>query len=99
MQLDQINYLSSYGFTVRKLQVLDLILLGGAFCVGGNSKRIYKGVNLVEHSLACDEPVVYVALNYRVNYFGFLASKELAKDNAAHGGGVGNYGYQFRYAS
>jgi carboxylesterase type B len=46
----------------------------------------------VEHSLEWNEPVVYVAINYRVNFFGFLASKELAKDNAAHGGGVGNYG-------
>jgi carboxylesterase type B len=66
--------------------------LGGAFCIGGNSKSFYNGVQTVEHSLEWNEPVVYVALNYRVNFFGFLASKELAKDNAAHGGGVGNCG-------
>jgi acetylcholinesterase len=53
---------------------------------------MYHGASLVEHSLEWDEPVVYVSINYRVNFFGFLASKELAKDNAAHGGGVGNYG-------
>jgi carboxylesterase type B len=68
------------------------LMLGGGFSFGGNSKGLYKGVNLVEHSIQWGEPVVYVAINYRLNYFGFLASKELAKDNAAHGGGVGNYG-------
>lgn len=66
--------------------------LGGAFCIGGNSKSFYNGVQTVEHSLEWNEPVVYFAINYRVNFFGFLASKELIKDNAAHGGGVGNYG-------
>ena len=53
---------------------------------------MYHGASLVEHSLEWDEPVVYVSINYRLNFFGFLASKELVKDNAAHGGGVGNYG-------
>lgn len=70
-------------------------MLGGAFCSGSNSKKFYNGANLVEHSVECREPVVYVAINYRVNFFGFLASKELAKDNEAHGGGVGNYGNYF----
>ena len=53
---------------------------------------MYQGVNFVEESLKLDQPVVFVGINYRVNFFGFLASKELAKDNAQHGGGVGNYG-------
>jgi carboxylesterase type B len=65
---------------------------GGAFCIGGNSKGIYNGTALVEESLKLNEPVVYVGINYRLNFFGFLASKELAKDNAKHGGGAGNYG-------
>jgi len=60
--------------------------------MGGNSKAFYNGCNLVEHSLKWNEPIIYVAVNYRVGFFGFLASKELAKDNASHGGGVGNYG-------
>lgn len=71
---------------------VDLAYLGGAFCIGSNSKGLYKGANLVEHSIEWGQPIVYVAINYRVNFFGFLASKELVKDNAAHGGGVGNYG-------
>ena len=68
------------------------LIEGGAFSIGSNSKKIYHGANLVEHSIKLDEPIVYVAINYRLNFFGFLASKELIKDNAAHGGGVGNYG-------
>ena len=64
---------------------------GGAFSIGSNSKAFYNGANLVEHSIEWNEPIVYVAINYRLNFFGFLASKELIKDNAAHGGGVGNY--------
>lgn len=65
---------------------------GGAFSMGANSKKFYHGANLVEHSIKWNEPIVYVAVNYRLGFFGFLASKELAKDNAAHEGGVGNYG-------
>jgi carboxylesterase type B len=72
----------------------DVAYLGGVFCIGGNSKGLYKGANFVQHSIEWGEPVVYVAINYRVNFFGFLASKELIEDNAAHGGGVGNYGSQ-----
>jgi len=53
---------------------------------------MYNGVKTVHNSIEWGEPVITVSLNYRVNYFGFLASKELIKDNAAHGGGVGNYG-------
>lgn len=53
---------------------------------------MYNGVKTVQHSIEWGEPVITVSLNYRLNYFGFLASKELIKDNAAHGGGVGNYG-------
>lgn len=65
---------------------------GGAFSFGSNSKKVYHGANLVEHSIKLNEPMIYVAINYRLNFFGFLASKELIQDNAAHGGGVGNYG-------
>jgi carboxylesterase type B len=68
--------------------------LGGGFCFGSGSEVFYNGVQTVEHSLEFGEPVIQVTINYRVNFFGFLASKELEKDNAAHGGGVGNYGSQ-----
>ena len=73
------------------------LTLGGAFSIGSNTDPLYCGVNLVEHSLKLDKPVVFVSLNYRVNFFGFLASKELAADNAKYEGGVGNYGWSLNH--
>jgi carboxylesterase type B len=68
------------------------LTVGGAFSIGANSEPPYNGFRTVELSMKLNKPVVFVALNYRVNFFGFLASKELAADNAKHEGGVGNYG-------
>jgi carboxylesterase type B len=75
-----------YSFVFRKLRI------GGAFSIGANSEPPYNGVRTVELSMKLNKPVVFVAINYRVNFFGFMASKELAADNAKHEGGVGNYG-------
>ena len=80
-----------YGTFIKSV----MVIVGGAFSIGGNSKKTYHGESFVERSISLDEPIVYVSINYRLNFFGFLASKELIKDNAAHGGGVGNYGIQF----
>ncbi|KAF9972073.1 hypothetical protein BGZ73_004876 [Actinomortierella ambigua] len=73
---------------------------GGAFRVGGNGLPIYDCTNLVAQSIERKKPVVVVVLNYRVNYFGFLASKELKEeiDNDPSLTGeqkaVGNWGLQ-----
>ncbi|KAL1666163.1 Alpha/Beta hydrolase protein [Schizophyllum commune] len=70
-----------------KLPVLVWIF-GGGFEIGSTS--MYDGGIIVERSLAIDEPVIYVSMNYRVAAFGFLASQEV-KDAA-----VGNLGLQDR---
>ncbi|KAF9947583.1 hypothetical protein BGZ72_010458, partial [Mortierella alpina] len=49
----------------------------GAFVWGSNAAPLYDAVNLVQHSIQLDLPVIVVTMNYRVNIFGFLASKEL----------------------
>ncbi|KAG0264068.1 hypothetical protein DFQ27_001425 [Actinomortierella ambigua] len=73
---------------------------GGAFRVGGNGIPLYDGTNLVAHSIKRKKPVIVVVLNYRLNYFGFLASKELKEeiDNDPSLTGeqkaVGNWGLQ-----
>ncbi|KII88128.1 hypothetical protein PLICRDRAFT_140103 [Plicaturopsis crispa FD-325 SS-3] len=59
-------------------------IYGGGFSSGSTS--IYSGVPLVERSVALGEPVIYVSMNYRLNAFGFLASKEVKE------AGVGNLG-------
>ncbi|KAL1742048.1 Alpha/Beta hydrolase protein [Schizophyllum fasciatum] len=63
-------------------------IFGGGFEIGSTS--MYDGGIIVKRSLALNEPVIYVSMNYRVAAFGFLASQEV-KD-----AGVGNLGLQDR---
>ncbi|KAG9325635.1 hypothetical protein KVV02_000660 [Mortierella alpina] len=37
---------------------------------------LYNSVNFVQHSIRLERPVIVVVDNYRLNGFGFLASKE-----------------------
>ncbi|KAF9570531.1 hypothetical protein EC968_001700 [Mortierella alpina] len=53
---------------------------GGAFTWGSNADPLYDAVNLVQHSIQLNLPVIVVAINYRINVFGFLASKELQEE-------------------
>ncbi|KAI0741825.1 carotenoid ester lipase precursor [Daedaleopsis nitida] len=59
---------------------------GGAFALGSNAMPVYNGSRIVERSVEIGEPVVFVAINYRLNVFGFLGGHEV-KD-----AGVGNLG-------
>ncbi|KAF8259500.1 carotenoid ester lipase precursor [Lactarius quietus] len=52
----------------------------------GGSTTMYDGGIIVNRSLALNEPIIYVSMNYRLSAFGFLASQEV-KD-----AGVGNLG-------
>jgi carboxylesterase type B len=61
-------------------------IYGGAFETGSTAK--YNGTIIVNRSIALNEPVIYVSMNYRLSAFGFLASQEV-KD-----AGVGNLGLQ-----
>jgi para-nitrobenzyl esterase len=56
---------------------------GGGFIAGAGSEPRYSDSPLV------DKGVVLVTLNYRLGVFGFLATDDLAKENAGH---AGNYG-------
>ncbi|KAG9325617.1 hypothetical protein KVV02_000642 [Mortierella alpina] len=53
---------------------------GGAFTWGSNADPLYDAVNFVQHSIQLHLPVIVVTINYRVNVFGFLASKELQEE-------------------
>ncbi|KAF8937526.1 Alpha/Beta hydrolase protein [Dissophora ornata] len=53
---------------------------GGANRDGSNAVPLYNASNFVQHSIQLNQPMIIVAVNYRVNMFGFLASKELVKD-------------------
>ncbi|RDX42833.1 carotenoid ester lipase precursor [Lentinus brumalis] len=66
-----------------KLPVL-VFIFGGGFTVG--STAWFPGQDFVQHSVDMNQPVVFVAMNYRLNALGFLGGKEI-KD-----AGVGNLG-------
>ncbi|PNP79285.1 hypothetical protein FNYG_07361 [Fusarium nygamai] len=70
---------------------------GGAFMGGSQSiqlsgREIYDATDLVRASIAREQPVVVVTINYRVGLLGFLTSEKLAERSRAHGEAVGNYG-------
>ncbi|OAP54372.1 hypothetical protein AYL99_11473 [Fonsecaea erecta] len=57
---------------------------GGGFVFGdGNSE--FDGNYLVEHALEKGKPIIFVAMNYRLGFFGFLSSKELSAEASASG--------------
>lgn len=64
-----------------KLPVLFWIF-GGGFEFGSTSAL--DGSNLVKKGVALGEPFIYVAVNYRIGGFGFLAGKELADEGATN---------------
>ncbi|TFK87023.1 carotenoid ester lipase precursor [Polyporus arcularius HHB13444] len=75
-----------------KLPVLFWIY-GGGFVTGSNAMPVYNGTAIVQRSMDLNEPVLFVALNYRLNVFGFLGGQEI-KD-----AGVGNLGLQDQRAA
>lgn len=64
-----------------KLPVLFWIF-GGGFELG--STQLYDGANIVAKSVALGQPIVWVAVNYRVGGFGFLGGKEIKADGASN---------------
>ncbi|KAL9089379.1 MAG: hypothetical protein Q9159_002595 [Coniocarpon cinnabarinum] len=57
-------------------------LFGGGFELGWSSQ--YTGANLIPKSVSLGLPVIYVAVNYRVSGFGFLAGQELQQNGSTN---------------
>ncbi|KAF4550949.1 Carboxylesterase-like protein 10 [Elsinoe fawcettii] len=57
-------------------------IYGGGFETGDIAR--YNGQNIVSASIDLDAPVVFVAVNYRLNGFGFLRGKEVAAAGASN---------------
>ncbi|KAI0793611.1 carotenoid ester lipase precursor [Fomes fomentarius] len=68
-------------------------IYGGGFAQGSNAMKIYNGSAIVQRSIDIGEPIIYVAMNYRVNVFGFLGGQEVQEE------GVGNLGLQDQRAA
>lgn len=64
-----------------KLPVLFWIF-GGGFELGAT--QMYDGTSLVRESVAQGKPIIFVAVNYRVGGFGFLAGKEILADGSSN---------------
>ncbi len=56
-------------------------IFGGAFVIGSGNMPVYSGAHLARHG------VVYVAANYRVGVFGFLALAQLTAQSRHHASG------------
>ncbi|KAJ8062236.1 hypothetical protein OCU04_008788 [Sclerotinia nivalis] len=67
--------------THSKLPVLFWIY-GGAF--GAGSTQTFDATQLIQTSISSRQPFIYVAVNYRVGGFGFLAGSEIYKDGSAN---------------
>lgn len=75
-----LNVWSSY--KVYENKPVLVYIHGGAYNTGGSSAAIFDGTNVAK------EDVVYVSINYRLGYLGFMATEALAAEND----GAGNYG-------
>ncbi|KAF7892326.1 uncharacterized protein EAF01_010406 [Botrytis porri] len=64
-----------------KLPVLFWIY-GGAFADG--STQSFDATQLLQTSISSAQPLIYVAVNYRLGGFGFLAGSEILKDGSSN---------------
>ncbi|KAG0039421.1 hypothetical protein BGZ82_008391 [Podila clonocystis] len=81
-----------------------VFIYGGGFRDGSNAMALYDATNMCAQSIQLGRPVVVVAINYRLNYLGFMSSAELVQDinsdprlssatgNNHHNKSVGNWG-------
>ncbi|KAI0699614.1 carotenoid ester lipase precursor [Cerioporus squamosus] len=63
-------------------------IYGGGFSGGSNAMPGYNGTAIVQRSINIGEPVIFVAVNYRLHVFGFLGGREVKE------AGIGNLGLQ-----
>ena len=52
---------------------------GGGFTQGSTGNPRFNMSFMVEHSVAMGQPIIGISINYRLNAFGFLSSKEVSK--------------------
>ncbi|CAD6888653.1 unnamed protein product [Tilletia laevis] len=60
-----------------KLPVMVWIY-GGGWQVGSSIQKVINGTDLVDASIASNEPIIFVSIQYRVGVFGFIGGKEAA---------------------
>ncbi|KAI9056969.1 alpha/beta-hydrolase [Trametes sanguinea] len=66
--------------TAQKIPVL-VWFYGGAFMNGAASDPEFNPTFLIQRSVAIGKPIMFVSVNYRVNTFGFLASRHVPPED------------------
>ncbi|KAK3848424.1 MAG: Alpha/Beta hydrolase protein [Linnemannia gamsii] len=74
-----LSALTEKGVVTAQVPVMAWIHGGGLKC-GANCEPLYDARNFVEQSIKLNQPVIVVAMNYRLSAYGFLVSKELQQD-------------------
>jgi carboxylesterase type B len=59
---------------------------GGSFWFGSKDEPTTAGTGLVKQSVENGTPVIHVAINYRLGFFGFAQSDELEKEGSENAG-------------
>ncbi|KAF8261988.1 carotenoid ester lipase precursor [Lactarius quietus] len=70
-----VNVVAPANATPRSKLPVVVWIYGGGFDDGASAN--FDGTVIVNRSIALEQPVVYVSLNYRLAAFGFLASQEV----------------------
>ncbi|KAG9070523.1 hypothetical protein KI688_008061 [Linnemannia hyalina] len=75
---------TSAALTSSELLPVMVWIYGGSFRAGTNSSPLYDCTEMLLTGIDLQKPFIAVAINYRVNYLGFLSSSELLLDNQHH---------------
>ncbi|OGM50678.1 hypothetical protein ABOM_000454 [Aspergillus bombycis] len=59
---------------------------GGGHALGSASEVLYNPDGLIRQSVADGQPLIYVAINYRLGFFGFATSKTMAEHKQTNAG-------------
>jgi len=70
------------GTTASSNLPVVVYIFGGGFELGWSS--MYNGNNLIAKSVMLGKPIMFVAMNYRVGGFGFLAGSDLAAEGSTN---------------
>ncbi|KAG9197979.1 hypothetical protein G6514_000626, partial [Epicoccum nigrum] len=74
-----LNVVRPSGYENKKLPVAFWIH-GGTFTNGGGADQRYNLSFIVEQSVKIGKPIIGVSINYRLSFWGFTSSNELADD-------------------
>ncbi|KAI0639960.1 alpha/beta-hydrolase [Trametes polyzona] len=76
-----LNIFRPSGTTPKEKLPILVWFYGGAFMNGAASDPSFNPTFLIQRSVAIRKPIIFVSVNYRVNTFGFLASRHVPPED------------------